>query len=286
MDISKPNPLGWLYKVDKLSKIEETYMFDFKIYFNKIFTHLPCRNPNLGLMTKARACKGAGQEGSPGVWESVRMNIHTLKWAPILGIGVPVDSQIFIEQFQGSKPITLKSSLYHQKAIETWMSKMGSYDPFGYLKHKLWPKERSGTKLVVWLPTIKVGNRPNFLVFRWRATHCWKVFSEGYNFVLNLIPIGGLHTKLWGPKVAEVPTLVISGFPFGSPKTNCHLDVSLMNPIRCFVLCKFMWVSSCLSFFLVPSRSSNTPFYPQKCYELGNMPPTPNFSIVCILDSH
>jgi hypothetical protein len=24
------------------------------------------------------------------------------------------------------------------------MSKMGSHDPFGHLKHKLWPKERSG----------------------------------------------------------------------------------------------------------------------------------------------
>jgi hypothetical protein len=29
------------------------------------------------------------------------------------------------------------------------MSKMGSHDPFGYLKHKLWPKERPGIKLVV-----------------------------------------------------------------------------------------------------------------------------------------
>ncbi len=26
-----------------------------------------CRNPSLGLATKARACKGTGQEGSPGV---------------------------------------------------------------------------------------------------------------------------------------------------------------------------------------------------------------------------
>jgi hypothetical protein len=26
-----------------------------------------CRNPSLGFTTKARACKGAGQEGSPGV---------------------------------------------------------------------------------------------------------------------------------------------------------------------------------------------------------------------------
>jgi hypothetical protein len=35
------------------------------------------------------------------------------------------------------------------------MSKMGSHDPFGHLQHKLWQKERSGVKLVVWLPTTK-----------------------------------------------------------------------------------------------------------------------------------
>ncbi len=29
------------------------------------------------------------------------------------------------------------------------MSKMGSHDPFGHLKHKLWPKERPGIKLAV-----------------------------------------------------------------------------------------------------------------------------------------
>jgi len=27
------------------------------------------------------------------------------------------------------------------------MSEMGSHDPFGYLKHKLWPNERSRVKL-------------------------------------------------------------------------------------------------------------------------------------------
>jgi hypothetical protein len=32
---------------------------------------------------------------------------------------------------------------------------MGSHDSFGHLKHKLWPKERSGIKLAVWLLTIK-----------------------------------------------------------------------------------------------------------------------------------
>ncbi len=40
-----------------------------------------------------------------------------------------------------SKLIALKSSLYHKKAPETYISKMGSHDPFEYLKHKLWLKE-------------------------------------------------------------------------------------------------------------------------------------------------
>jgi hypothetical protein len=52
-----------------------------------------------------------------GVWKSVgeceRMNPHTPKWAPTLGVGVPMDSQIFREQLQGSKPMRLKHSLYH-----------------------------------------------------------------------------------------------------------------------------------------------------------------------------
>jgi hypothetical protein len=29
------------------------------------------------------------------------------------------------------------------------MFKMGLHDPFGHLKHKLWPKERSGVKLAI-----------------------------------------------------------------------------------------------------------------------------------------
>jgi len=32
------------------------------------------------------------------------------------------------------------------------MFEMSSHDPFGHLKHKLWPKERSGVKLPISLP--------------------------------------------------------------------------------------------------------------------------------------
>jgi hypothetical protein len=83
------------------------------------------------------------------------MNLHTLRWIPMLGVIVPMDSQIFRVRLQGSKPISLKSSLYNWKAIETYMSKIGLHCPFGHLKHKFWSKERSGVKLAIWLPTTK-----------------------------------------------------------------------------------------------------------------------------------
>ncbi len=58
--------------------------------------------------------------------------------------------------------------------------------------------------------------------------------QRGYNFGSNFISIGGLQTKLWAPKVARVSTLGISGFPFGSPGTKCHLDVGLVARHRLY----------------------------------------------------
>jgi hypothetical protein len=81
---------------------------------------------------------------------------------------------------------------------------MGSYDPFGHLKHKLWPKERQSNWQFDSQP-LKVGNRPDFLVCRWRAINCWKDLDDGYNVSLDLTSIGGLHTKLWASKVVKVP---------------------------------------------------------------------------------
>jgi len=77
-----------------------------------------CHDPSFGLTTKARVCKGVGQEGSLGVTfhapENVgKMNPHIPKWAPTLGIRVSINSQIFKEVFQASKFIGLKSSLHH-----------------------------------------------------------------------------------------------------------------------------------------------------------------------------
>jgi len=64
-----------------------------------------CHNPRLGLTTKARVCKVVGQEGSLGIMPhalgSARKcegtNPHTPKGTPSLGVGVPMDSQMFKE---------------------------------------------------------------------------------------------------------------------------------------------------------------------------------------------
>jgi hypothetical protein len=46
------------------------------------------------------------------------------------------------------------------------------------------------------------------------------------------------------------------------------------------VLCKFVWVVEAWQFFLVPSRSSSTPFYPSKVMQARERAPTPYSSIV------
>ncbi len=101
----------------------------------------------------------------------------------------------------------------------------------------------------------KVGNRPDSLACRWRATRCWKTLENGYNFALDLISIEGLQKKLLSHKVAEVPTLAISGLPLGSLGTKSHLDEGVTE--RCRVYMGegggFPWVRAVVS--LICSKS-------------------------------
>ncbi len=89
------------------------------------------------------------------------MNPH-IPSDPTLGVGVSMNSWMFREQLQKSKPIGLKSSLYHLKTLEMQMFKMGLHYLFEYLKHKSWPKEGLRIKLPIWLLTIKSQESPQF----------------------------------------------------------------------------------------------------------------------------
>jgi hypothetical protein len=65
------------------------------------------------------------------------------------------------------------------------MSKMASHEPFGHLQLKLWAKERPGVKLAH-VPDVRSGS------VTWR----WKALFQGYNFGLDLVPIGGQGKEL------------------------------------------------------------------------------------------
>ncbi len=64
------------------------------------FINMYCCNPNLGLATKAKACKRARQEGDPrgtsytpkSVGKCEKMNLHTPKATPTWGVRIPKDS--------------------------------------------------------------------------------------------------------------------------------------------------------------------------------------------------
>jgi len=198
------------------------WLWEFKIFL--------CHNPSLRLATKARACKVAGQEGSPGVKESVRE--WTLALPKELALWeleswwTPKCSEI---DCKGQNPMaqgvlyTIGKLLKHKCLKWARMTHLDIWNTsYGQKKGR-----ESNWQFDSW--PLKVRNRPNFLAWKWCATYRWKALDESYNFVLDLISIKGLHTKLWGPKVVGVLTLAILGLPLGSPKTKSHLDVGLME---------------------------------------------------------
>ncbi len=87
-----------------------------------------------------------------------------------------------------------------------------------------------GVKLSIWLLTAKSREST------WFPYMQEKTLDKGYNFVLDLIAIEGLHRKLCAPKVVGVPIVAILGLPLGSPGTKNHLDVALVE--RCKVYYK------------------------------------------------
>jgi hypothetical protein len=69
------------------------------------------------------------------------------------------------------------------------------------------------------------------------------------------------------PQVQAMVSLVNLSLLVALPNTK---SVSTMHWSTCYlVLCKSLWVLKCLSFFLVPSWSSNMPLYPQSVTSQG-----------------
>jgi hypothetical protein len=109
------------------------------------------------------------------------------------------------------------------------MFKMGSHDPFGYLKHKLWPKERSEVKLAVWVPTIKSWESTQFpcvkVVCDTPLESSWRELQLFFRCHLD---------QRFAHKVIALQSRRSSNF--GSPGTKCHLDVGLVEKHKVYYM--------------------------------------------------
>ncbi len=182
-------------------------------------------------MTKA--CKVASQEGSLRVKESVREWILTLpKELPLWGGGVRWTPECLESDCKGQNQMDWRVLHTIRKILKCRCLKWARMTHLDIWNTSYGQKKGRESNWQFDSQSLKVRNRPDFLAFRWRATYCWKTFDKGYNFVWDLISIGGLHTKLWGPKVGGVPILAISRIPLGSPGTKSHLDVGLVERHR------------------------------------------------------
>jgi hypothetical protein len=187
------------------------------------------------------------------------------------------------------------------------MSKMSLDDQFGHFKHKLWPKEGPRVKLPIWLLTTKSWESPWFPCVQVTCNISLESSQWGLQLFFRPHSIGGIHTKLWTPKVVRVLTLGISWLPFGSPGTKWHLGVSPWPGTKYIIRGKVvaspksgpwwvLWIHVCPWFVRAPKGSSyaltnllfglcellaNLPslipklqhaFLPLKCCEPGSAP--------------
>jgi hypothetical protein len=105
------------------------------------------------------------------------------------------------------------------------MFKMASHDPFGHLKHKLWPKEglrvKLGVKLVIWLPTTKSQESTRFPCM-------WHIVGKFSTRVITLLQTSSrleVCTESYGTQSCGKPYFG----NFGILGTKCHLDVGLVE---------------------------------------------------------
>jgi hypothetical protein len=182
------------------------------------------------------------------------------------------------------------------------MSKMGLHDPFGYLKHKLWPKERPRIKLPIWLPTTKLWE---LLCFTCVQVVCYislENSQQGIKLcfkshlsrrstqeVIGLQSHGSPNFKIFGtpnlgvlgqndiwvlaswlPPSSNRGESCESVFVHGSSMHQKCSNYALTNLL--FDLCRSMWIIdplvTCPS--LIPKLQHAS--LPLKCYEQGSIP--------------
>jgi hypothetical protein len=100
------------------------------------------------------------------------------------------------------------------------MSQMGLHDPFGHLKHKLWPKERMGVKLTIWFVTTKSQESPKFPYVKVMCNIPLESSQQGLQICFKPHLNWRFAHKFMGPQGCKNPN-------FGTPRKN---DIWVLVP--------------------------------------------------------
>jgi len=158
-----------------------------------------CCNPSLVLWPKQGLARLWAKRGSLGVKKNVR------EWTFTLPRELPpweLESRWILEcsenDCRGQNPIDWRVfyTIGKKCRCPKWacMTRLGIWNiSYGQKKGR-----KSNWQFDSW--SSKVRNQLDFLTCKWRATHNWKAFDEGYNFALAFISIQGLHAKVMGPQ--------------------------------------------------------------------------------------
>jgi hypothetical protein len=93
------------------------------------------------------------------------------------------------------------------------MFKLGSHDPFGHLKHKLWPKEMSGIKLTIWFPTTKSQKSTQFPFMKVACDISLESYQWGLQFCFRFHCNWRSEHKFIRPQNCESPNYGNFGTP-------------------------------------------------------------------------
>jgi hypothetical protein len=106
---------------------------------------------------------------------------------------------------------------------------MGSHDPFGHFKHNLWPKERTGVKLLIWPPTTKSWESTRFPCVQVARNILFEIFWQELQLCFKLHFNRRSSHKVMGPQSCKSSNFGNFKIPIWESRTKCHLDVSFMN---------------------------------------------------------
>jgi hypothetical protein len=112
---------------------------------------------------------------------------------------------------------------------------MGSHCSFGHLKHKLWPKEGSGVKLPIWLPTRK--SRESKLIYSAVDDVRYIVgkISTRATTLFQTAPRSEVCSQSYGvPKLQESWLARFRDSHSGVPGEKNHLDVGPVEKCRVY----------------------------------------------------